>query len=300
MNLIKKKLRSRAGASLILAMVFMLFCSFVGGTVLASATANAQRVAQVAEQQDFLLERSAALLASDQLQLDDGKYITLTVTDQKREIQGVKVNENGSTTPEGDLIKDRVVTFTVNTNTTLNKMHQLVLETTVWRYLREQVQDESQTFTVHLAGFGTAAEIKDFLYKLPDADATIVTNASGAYTNKVTVKNTAADKISGTLSYSASAWNGVNPAVDIPDFTANFSVGRAEDIFDFFVDFGEDSQVRMTMNAYSGTRSPIVLNTLVHEPYGAGTTPKDAEIKSTTTTTTISWQDPIIEKGGSK
>ena len=65
MKHIKKKLRSRLGASLILAMVFMLFCSFVGGSVLASATANAQRVAQLAEQQDFLLERSAALLASD-------------------------------------------------------------------------------------------------------------------------------------------------------------------------------------------------------------------------------------------
>ena len=82
MNKIQQKLRSRAGASMILAMVFMLFCSFIGGTVLASATANAQRVAQMAEQQDFLLERSAALLASDQLQLDDGKYLRMSIKDE--------------------------------------------------------------------------------------------------------------------------------------------------------------------------------------------------------------------------
>ena len=49
MNKILRKLRSKAGESMILAMVFMLFCSFVGGSVLASATANAQRVAQAAE-----------------------------------------------------------------------------------------------------------------------------------------------------------------------------------------------------------------------------------------------------------
>ena len=79
MNKIQQKLRSRAGASMILARMFMMFCAFIGGTVLASATANAQRVAQMAEQQDFLLERSAALMASDQLQLESGKYLRLSI-----------------------------------------------------------------------------------------------------------------------------------------------------------------------------------------------------------------------------
>ena len=135
MNKIQQKLRSRAGASMLMAMVFMLFCSFIGGTVLASATANAQRVAQMAEQQDFLLERSAALLATDQLQLDSGKYLRLTVVDQDRTLQAINMNPNGTYDPAPVApIKDRVITFTVSSSTlcntiivVLNQSHCLVL-----------------------------------------------------------------------------------------------------------------------------------------------------------------------------
>jgi len=60
---------------MLIALVFMLFCVFVGGSVLAAATANGARLKQSAqEEQDYLSARSAALLTETQL-LSDGSTI---------------------------------------------------------------------------------------------------------------------------------------------------------------------------------------------------------------------------------
>ena len=77
MSKLQRKLRSRTGASMILALLFLMFCSFVGSSVLVSATANAYRVKLYGEQQDFLDQRSAALLLSDELQVPEGQRFRL-------------------------------------------------------------------------------------------------------------------------------------------------------------------------------------------------------------------------------
>lgn len=284
MNKIQQKLRSRAGASMLMAMVFMLFCSFIGGTVLASATANAQRVAQIAEQQDYFLERSAALLATDQLQLDDGKYLRLTVVDQKRTIQATVAQPGIGLVPVDGMVKnDRIITFTVTTNTTLTDTHQLLLECTVWRYLREHVEGDSTTATVILSGFKCNA-MSEFLYRYK----TVPTGVSS-----VTVTDTDSTEIGGQLTVSSTT-----DTIQIPDYIANFSVGRGEDIYDFFLDFGEKGQVLMKMNAFSGENNPMTITTDARDDSHFPGYP-DVRITSQTTTTTISWEDPIIEKGGS-
>ena len=293
MNKIQQKLRSRVGASMILAMMFMMFCAFIGGTVLASATANAQRVAQMAEQQDFLLERSAALLTTDQLQLEGGKYLRLTVVDQDRTLQAINMNANGSYDPAPVApIKDRVITFTVSTNTNLTQMHRLMLECSVWRYLREHVVDESLTATVILSGFGTVSDsgvtrelrISDFLY--PYAGTT---NGS----TKVTVSESAPLEIGGSLDVTS-----VSTSVQIPDYVANFSCGHGADLYDFFIDFGENSQVKMRMNAFSGTNPSTALPATPVRDTTTFPGYTDVEIRSISTTTTISWENPLVEKGG--
>ena len=77
MNRIKKKLRSERGASLIMAIVFMMLCAFVGGSVLAAATANAgQLKALTTDQQAFLDQRSVLKILLDELgDPDDLKLI---------------------------------------------------------------------------------------------------------------------------------------------------------------------------------------------------------------------------------
>lgn len=273
MKKIHNKLRSRVGASMILAMVFMLFCAFIGGSVLASATANAQRVAQMAEQQDFMLERSAALLLSDQLQLDDGEYLRLTVVDQKQNIQAVTVGNGGVVVPiAGKVMQQRVITFQLSASQELTHMHRLMVESTVLRYLRENA--EGETPVVKLENF-------------PDG---ITSTTEFMFSNT----NTDPDdpKIVDNLTVNCGDER-------IPDYTANLSVGRDTDLYDFFVDFGENSQLKLTMNAFSGSSNPITIEnppSVDNGKYFPGNATVQITVESTQTS--ISWKDPLIEKGG--
>jgi hypothetical protein len=284
MNKFKNKLRSRAGASMILAMVFMLFCSFVGSTVLASATANAQRVAQLAEQQDFMLQRSAALLVSDQFRMDAGQYLRMSVVDQEREIRAIQFIGGGvyEIVP-GELKKDRVITFTVLSSKAPTELQQLMLESAVLRYLRENASSvpDDVTLKVELAGFpGNPASTADFLFPQPTGDD---------YEEK--------GIINGTMNVAAELKQPAGTAPAIPDYSVRFSVGQGQYLYDFILDFGENSQVKMTMDAFSGVDSGRTMVTKERDESFFADYP-DVEITSETETTMISWENPLVEKGG--
>ena len=171
-------------------------------------------------------------------------------------------------------------------------MHRLMLECSVWRYLREHVVDESLTATVILSGFGTVSDsgvtrelrISDFLY--PYAGTT---NGS----TKVTVSESAPLEIGGSLDVTS-----VSTSVQIPDYVANFSCGHGADLYDFFIDFGENSQVKMRMTAFSGTNPSTALPATPVRDTTTFPGYTDVEIRSISTTTTISWENPLVEKGG--
>lgn len=68
MHLVRKKLNSQRGASILLALVFFLVCSFVGAVVLGSAVTNAGKIkGQQADQQGYYAVASAARLIRDAL-----------------------------------------------------------------------------------------------------------------------------------------------------------------------------------------------------------------------------------------
>lgn len=78
MKRIKTKLHDRSGASIIIALVYLLICAFVGGTVLAAATANSGHIGERANStQSYMAQRSAALIFKDELTPASGQ-ITLT------------------------------------------------------------------------------------------------------------------------------------------------------------------------------------------------------------------------------
>lgn len=80
MNAFKRKLSSKSGASIMIALLFFLICAIVGGIVLTSATSNAGRTANLREeQQSYLSVSSAAKLVEDELALL--LYTSITVTD---------------------------------------------------------------------------------------------------------------------------------------------------------------------------------------------------------------------------
>lgn len=73
MKALKTKLQSQKGASLILAAVYFLICAFVGGTVLAAATSGSAHLKdRKADEQTFLIQRSAARVIEQELTVADG------------------------------------------------------------------------------------------------------------------------------------------------------------------------------------------------------------------------------------
>lgn len=289
MSKLQRKLRSRTGASMLLALVFLLFCSFIGGSVLVSATANAYRVAQVAEQQDFLNQRSAALLLGDELQLEPGQQFRLSVVDAYRTTKEVTVGNGGTVQETGNAVTERIITFQLTTNDTdVTEMQRLMLEATVWRYLRENAADEEKATKVELIGFPGASGLGDFWFAYSGVSVT---------GNTVSVSSTDNTPIKGAMTVTGSA-----STVAMPSYTANFSSGKGTELYDFHVDFGDLSQLRLTMNAFSGTSDPITVNAPATEGYLPGTNSGTGYIKVTTvsTQTSISWDDPKVEKGGAE
>ena len=65
---IRRKLNSQSGASIVIALLFFLLCLTVGAVVLTAATANVGRVARIQnEQQAYFAVRSAAELLRDEI-----------------------------------------------------------------------------------------------------------------------------------------------------------------------------------------------------------------------------------------
>jgi len=68
MGAVRQKLKSKRGASIVLALIFFLVCAAIGGIVLASAASNAGRLSHIRqEQQAYLTASSAAKLVRDEL-----------------------------------------------------------------------------------------------------------------------------------------------------------------------------------------------------------------------------------------
>lgn len=75
---LKQKLHSQRGASMLMAMIFLLFCLLIGGSVLAAATANSSRIEHmVNDQQDYLLQRSSLAVMADMLTPQTGNTLQI-------------------------------------------------------------------------------------------------------------------------------------------------------------------------------------------------------------------------------
>lgn len=298
MRNIKRKLRSRAGASMILALMFLLFCSFVGGSVLVSATANAYRVAHLQEQQDFLNQRSAALLLAEELRLAPGEDLRIKVIDSDLLIEELEyVNEGATTRPTGRFVTQRNVSFLVETEGTINEMQRLMLEMTIWRYLVAEAKKVNTItkFNVEVDNLVTApsegeVQISSFNYALlPTAG------------NTVTVIPADVSDIECELNVSAQ-WSGrVTGIAEPPQFVVRCTSGSGTDIYDFFVDVGEGSVIKLNMESIFG--SYTVLEAVTHNPVqvpvpGLENSKNYSQTTETKTETQIYWQNPEIEKGG--
>lgn len=282
MNKIMRKLRSRKGVSMLIAMVFLLFTSFVGGSVLVAATSNAYRVAHLKDQQDYFTERSTALLIADELHLEENELLKLTVTDaikSKYEVVFVegglfakKTDASGAELPPVEV--KRYITFQLTTNVDeLTQMQKLMLETTVCRYLQSNPTDITVVKNgevIVLQGFDWATTKEQFMYQWSAGDSEIK--------GELQISGSASIQGSGNISV-------------LDSFEAYFTSGEGNQIYDFVVGFGDLSQLMLTMNAFSGTSNPVDTKESADET-------TMTQVYSSMTQTVIAWDDPFVEKGG--
>ncbi len=293
---------------MILAMVFLLFCTFVGSSVLVSATANAYRVNHLSDQQDFLTERSAALLLTDELQLEDevrgnpAEYLQLVVIDIDKCRQPVDVEESGAVIPQGNPSPHREITFQVITNIDtddLTAMQRLQLESAVLRYLDENPAKSSALIPSTEGNPSPTAGITVKLKGFPGiTDSAAYVSMAEAVSN-FWLKTSADGAIEGTVTFTETK-NSANDIV-IPSFDVNFSCGKGDELYDFWMDFGEASLLKVNMNAYYGSKPQVEVNypASVNPDYDedAAGSKKYEQISTISTRTVISWGDPLIEKG---
>jgi len=139
---IKQKLRSKRGASMVMAMVFLMFCTLIGGSVLAAATANASRIEHLTkDQQDYYSQRSATLLMADMLKSEDGKELQIKIVDmivQKPDVD--PVHTITFTSPS-------VTAAPGSTSVTANFLQKLLFEVVVNNYPQSGATPDHSYFT---------------------------------------------------------------------------------------------------------------------------------------------------------
>lgn len=122
------KLKSRSGSSFLLALVFLLIVTFFGSSVLVSATGNAGRLNKMRERrQQYLAERSAALLLKEQLTFQSGGK-TLTIESVETKVT-TTTNDGGATTVVTQTSQNPVVTPPDH----CGELQRVALEAAVWK-----------------------------------------------------------------------------------------------------------------------------------------------------------------------
>lgn len=285
---IKEKLQSSKGASLIIALVFMLFCAMVGSAVLAAATANGGRIAALkSDQQEYLNQRSAATLLSDELQINRPK---LTVTKKEVVKTTYAVSDGGVLTPTGSTTT-KTIDFKVNGNVT-TPLQRILFESAILRYLQANDMDD---YAVTISGFtvaGANGSAGTEISSIPDFrlyDSVKGENQDPECTLTVDLSEGSAGKGTSVTNFSARV-GCVGPAPQNSD--ANKTVAP----YTFNVSFVDDAKLYLRM--YAATGSP---NEYTYETQEPGSSSSElVKIKTTTNTQTISWDPPEILKGAAK
>ena len=279
MNQIKHKLQSKQGASLLIAMVYLIFAVFIGGSVLAAASANGYRIEHLSDQQDYLDQRSAAMLLADQMKADDYASLSLDARFATISRQDIIIKANNEIVIRSDPTYSYTLTFKANNDGKMDALRRIMFETAILRYL--SVTDTSQVSSIVL---------QNFVYDNGTADGQAITSLDQFWT-------TNDDLCSGT-----SHVTGTKGGDTFADYTARYRSGAGDDLYDFIVDFGDFSQLTVTMNGYSSLR--FQQGAPAYEGSYMGGSHNEDEYTTRVITkverTTVSWNAPVIAKGGAE
>lgn len=273
MNPISRKLRAKTGASMLIALLFLMFCLFVGSSVLASATANSRRTAQNTVQQEFLSQRSAAMLMAEEIDGPFGIGLELTIADTVRTCRSLLTLPGPGTDPEPDpdapATLERIIAFQApfSVDAPMTAMQRLLYEGAVCRYLKEQ--------NITVDGSATKVVLHGFWYQgteITDMNSFWYPDSQGA------------DQLSGWLTLEGP---GDAPAA----VTACFTFGDRNG-YDFLVGL-ENAAINVC------TRAAVSIRELVKPiQYLEDSQMGKIQLSETVTETYITWEKARIQKGG--
>ena len=271
MNPVMRKLKSKRGASMLLAMMFMAFCVFVGGSVLSAAAANGSRVAkQAKDQQAYLSQRSAAIVIADELKGHPDDQLQMTVVEKTTEttvkIPGSADAKDKKTSVSFELYPAEYLDENnIKTVVTKTEFQKLLYEAAVDLYMSTGSKNTYAVPTFKNFNFEQA-----YTYSFEAPKSALELTVADAIDNDTEIK--------GSLLVNSD--------------------------YDLRVDFLDGSKLSVFLNANVGTSEPVVVESskeeLVVEGSGEAvtTSTKVTTTKITTTTTIIRWDDPVIRKGG--
>ncbi len=275
MNRIKRKIASSAGASMLLAVVFMLFCVLVGGTVLAASAANGYRMNRMSDSQVYLNQRSAAMLIASELRTADDTQLRVTITNISRTVQPVKIERDGKVTNSGSATTVHTVAIQFPKGLEMTAVQRVMMETAVWQYLKD-------------AGITDTDDVSliNFCY-VDDGEVKTVTDMDQFWYQYKLNSNEAFD---GSLDIS-----GEYAGQTFVSQEVFFAGGEGEDLYDFSFGFGENSHINVNVDASFSEKTPMNSSYVVaYEDSDTGY----ARVSTVSTQTAIIWGAPIVEKGG--
>lgn len=276
MQTITRKLRSKAGASLLLAMVFLMFCVFVGGSILSAAAANGYRIKHLSDQQQYLDERSAALLITDELTSPEDIDMRVTIIDVSRTIQPISISNGGLVSDTGIPTTEHTILVQLPVGLRLTAMQRLAVEVSIWQYLKNAGATSTD-----------AISLSNFVYNNGNSDIPVTSVSEFWYTYDLS----SSAPFTGTVDITGILSNGSAFA----SHQAHFIAHNGADMYDFEVNFGEGSQMSVCMNASYRVKTPVTSSQITE--YASGSTDY-ARITTKSTQTAIIWSNPKIEKGG--
>lgn len=272
MNQIKRKISSKSGASMLLAMVFMLFCVLIGGTVLAASSANGYRLNRLSDSQTYLDQRSAALLMAQELQSPEDTILRMSITDVKRTVQPVKIGRDGTVTNNGKATTVHNITVQLPEGTVLTPVQRVMMETAVWQYLKQAGLKNTDAVT-----------LSNFICDDGGQPLVLTDMDEFWYQYKLNTK----DPFDGTMTL-----NGDYRGQSFVAQKVYFSAGEGENQFDFKFEFGEQSPLSVAVDATFSKKTPVSSSYVA--PDGSGY----ARITTQSTQTAILWGEPDVQKGG--
>ena len=275
MKKIKEKLTAQTGASLLIALVFMMFCCFVGGSILAAATQQMTYVKRMTQtEQQYLSQRSAITLISDSLKSYTSNSIRLMVADKNVTTDDVTVTDGGVENMVSRGEPQRELSFIVSGADERSIMQRFILETSILRYLDENGLGDD--IPISITGFGD-----------------LYTPAEGAEEDTY-------DPRDDFIAMSAGIDSGVTIQVTDPTstdsmITAYVTSGEGDNRYNFIISFGEDSsQVVMTMHSHI-TNRPTQVSAPEYKNTG---TNRYNKVTVESSVFIIDWDEPVLEKGG--